>query len=61
MEKETFNILGPETSMAAAMMHNGFPPNVRISQHMYDLIYSEPWHNLSDAEFPRCPPQTSIR
>lgn len=43
IEKPTFDILGPAISMAAAMEHNGVPMHVHIPQHMYDLVYDEPF------------------
>ena len=43
VEKPTFDILGPAISVAAMMEHHGVPMNVHIPQHMYELVYDQPF------------------
>jgi hypothetical protein len=39
----SIELFGPAISIAAAMEHNGFPTNVHIPQHMYELFYWDPF------------------
>jgi class 3 adenylate cyclase len=43
IDKPTFDILGPDISIAANMEHNGVPMAVHIPQHMYELVYDQPF------------------